>query len=191
MTPLNDAGTLLISFFFGFVVLLFLGRVLLQLCQVNFYHQVPQFIATLTNPVTMPLARVIPRTRRFDSPAALVALVAKWLEIMLLGALAGASLNGFGVIALALAELLHFTVNVFFWAILIQIVLSWLNPQGGDPLSPTLRQLTAPILAPLKQVIPPIGMFDLSPMVAMLGLMLTKILVTQPLIQATAQLGFP
>ena len=53
-------------------------------------------------------------------------------------------------------------------AILGRVVMSWLSPQGNDPVSPILNQITEPILAPLRQVIPTLGMFDLTPMIALI-----------------------
>lgn len=190
MNPINDAGQLLITFIFGFIVFLFLLRVLLQLCRVDFRTPIAQFVATLTNPVTMPLARFIPRVGRIDTPAVIVLIIAKWLELILIAATAGVALNYGGAMAWAIAELLDLTVTVFMFAIIIQIILSWISPMGGDPLSPTLRQLTAPILVPLRNTIPPVGMFDLSPMVAILALLLTRTLITAPLVQLGAQLAY-
>nr|ADI19349.1 hypothetical protein [uncultured Chloroflexi bacterium HF0500_03M05] len=46
--------------------------------------------------------------------------------------------------------------------------MSWISPQGKDPLSNFLIQTTEPILGPIRQLMPKMGMFDLSPMVALL-----------------------
>ncbi|GJM08622.1 MAG: hypothetical protein DHS20C11_08980 [Lysobacteraceae bacterium] len=189
MNPINDAGQLLITFIFGFIVFLFLLRILLQLCRVDFRTPIAQFVATLTNPVTIPLSRLIPRVGRLDTPAALVLLIAKWLELILLWVTAGVTLNVGGAALWAVAEILDLTVTVFMFAIVIQIILSWVSPMGGDPLTSTLRQLTAPILVPLRNLIPPVGMFDLSPMVAILALLLTRTLITAPMVSAGAQLA--
>ena len=55
-------------------------------------------------------------------------------------------------------------------AIFGQVIMSWISPQGDDPLSNFLNQITEPILKPIRSVVPPLGMFDLTPMIALLVL---------------------
>jgi YggT family protein len=53
-------------------------------------------------------------------------------------------------------------------AILGRVIMSWISPGGSDPLSSILFQITEPILKPIRKVVPSMGMFDLSPMVALI-----------------------
>lgn len=53
-------------------------------------------------------------------------------------------------------------------AIFGRVIMTWISPRGEDPISPILIQISEPILAPLRRIIPPLGMFDLTPMVALL-----------------------
>lgn len=53
-------------------------------------------------------------------------------------------------------------------AIFGRVIMTWISPRGDDPISPILIQISEPILAPLRRIIPPLGMFDLTPMVALL-----------------------
>lgn len=53
-------------------------------------------------------------------------------------------------------------------AIIIQALLSWFMPMGAGRLTVLLRELTDPILLPLRRMIPPIGMIDISPMIAII-----------------------
>ncbi len=61
---------------------------------------------------------------------------------------------------------LLFTLMIF--AIFGRVIMSWVSPRGGDPLSNLLIQITEPILQPIRRVIPSMGMFDLTPMVALI-----------------------
>ena len=54
------------------------------------------------------------------------------------------------------------------FAIFGRVIMSWVSPRGGDPLSNLLIQITEPILQPIRRVIPSMGMFDLTPMVALI-----------------------
>lgn len=53
-------------------------------------------------------------------------------------------------------------------AILGRVIMSWISPTGNDPVSPILHQITEPILSPIRRFMPDTGMFDLTPMVALL-----------------------
>jgi YggT family protein len=58
---------------------------------------------------------------------------------------------------------------MLFWLLIIaRVVLSWVMPQGGGPLVAFIYQVTEPILAPIRRVLPPAGGFDWSPLVALL-----------------------
>jgi YggT family protein len=62
--------------------------------------------------------------------------------------------------------------------ILGRVIVSWTNPSGGGGLTAFLYQATEPILAPIRRVIPPIGGFDWSPMIALVLLsVLTRALL--------------
>ncbi len=61
--------------------------------------------------------------------------------------------------------------TVLYIALLIRVFSSWLNVGPTSPLFPILNivnQVTEPILAPIRRVLPRLGMLDLSPMVALL-----------------------
>ena len=59
-------------------------------------------------------------------------------------------------------------VTLFWVLLLARVVLSWVNPMGGGAVAATVYQLTEPILAPIRRVLPSTGGLDLSPLVAML-----------------------
>ena len=69
------------------------------------------------------------------------------------------------VLLITFIELLF---TVFYFAILGRVIMSWVSPKGDDPISPLLYQITEPILKPIRQVVPPLGMFDLTPMIALI-----------------------
>lgn len=63
---------------------------------------------------------------------------------------------------------LSILVQALSFAILGRVLMSWISPRGTDPLSVVLRQITEPVLFPIRKVLPSMGMFDLSPMIAIL-----------------------
>lgn len=79
--------------------------------------------------------------------------------------------------ATQIAELLIFLLRILTFAIIGRALLSWFDPMGRWPISRVLHDVTEPIIAPIRQVIPSLGMFDISPIVALLLLqVLTRFL---------------
>ncbi len=68
-------------------------------------------------------------------------------------------------------DLLFYALNI---AILIRVVVSWLNVSPYNPLVSLVYQITDPILVPLRRIIPPLGMMDITPIIAMILLSLCQ-----------------
>ncbi|MBV1869556.1 MAG: YggT family protein, partial [Gammaproteobacteria bacterium] len=79
---------------------------------------------------------------------------------------------------------LGLVLNFFFWAILIQVVLSWVAPQSNNPAVALIHQITEPIMAPARKLVPPMGGMDFSPIITFMLIQLMKILVVSSLVQA-------
>ena len=79
--------------------------------------------------------------------------------------------------------------QILFWAIFGRAILSWFQLRPGNPFYPlavVLFQITEPILAPLRRVIPTIGTIDISPIVALLLLQFLQAVLLRALYQAAA-----
>ncbi|HEX9811099.1 MAG TPA: YggT family protein [Burkholderiales bacterium] len=182
MTYFSQAGLYLIQLVFGFYILLVLLRLLFQLVRASFYNPVSQFIVTLTQPPMQFLRRFIPGLFGVDMAAVVLLLALQILEIYVIAWFQGASPAAGGVVVIAVAQLIEFTVYVFIVAIFIRIILSWVNPYGTrHPVGDLLHSLTEPLLAPARRLIPPIGGLDLSPIAVFVLLQLTLILIVRPL----------
>lgn len=181
MSYFANAGQILIEVIFGLAVLLFVLRVLLQLVRANFYNPICQFVYKATNPVLMPMRRVLKPLRNLDSAGAVVAFLLECLKIWLLFALAGRALGPAATLVLGFADLLSVLVGLYFALILARVILSWVGRDSYHPIVPLIAQLTQPVIAPLRRVLPDLGGFDLSPMVAMVLLMLARALIIAPL----------
>ena len=66
---------------------------------------------------------------------------------------------------------------VLLWAIVARAILSWFSIRPDNPLMIILSEITEPILSPLRRIVPKIGMFDITPMVAILLLWMVRILL--------------
>lgn len=162
---LIDAG---VSFF----CTLFLLRFMMQAMRVSFVGQIGNFVVALTNWAVKPLRRIIPGLGGIDWASLLAALLLQLLLSVLLVLISGRDLGaGIATVALmavwfALLALLRLAIYILIGALILQAVLSWINPYS--PLAAPAYQLTRPLLDPLRRLIPTISGVDLSPLVAIL-----------------------
>ena len=169
----------LLETLFGFFVFVLLARFYLQLLRAPFRNPLGQFLTALTNWMVLPARRVIPGMFGLDLASFLLAWLMEALLLFLLYLLKGGGLGpATGVLAgalfsLALLELARFSLYLLIGVILIQAVISWVNPYA--PLAPLFNALTAPFLRPFRRLIPPIGNVDLSPLFALIAAQLLLI----------------
>ncbi|MGH8594229.1 MAG: YggT family protein [Gammaproteobacteria bacterium] len=177
----GNAGTFLISTVFGLYILLVLLRFLFQLVRADFYNPISQAVVKLTNPALRPLRRVIKGVAGIDVASVVLLLVLKVAELSLVAALQGIGMGFIGLFVLALAALLQMTLHIFLFAVLIQVILSWVAPHAYNPVSSLLLSLTEPLLRPARRLIPAIGGLDFSPIVVLVVLQLSSMLIIAPL----------
>ncbi len=163
----TQVGLFLINIVFNFYVTLVLLRFLLQWVKADFYNPYCQFLIRLTNPFLVPLRRVIPGLFGIDLAAVILMLFLETLQIVLIALISGFAING-GLIVAVILDLVVLVLQVYFWAILIRALLSWINPDPSHPLIQILDQLTFPVLKLFRRVIPAIAGIDLSPLAALI-----------------------
>ena len=156
----------------SFFCTLFLLRFLMQATRVSFAGQVGDFVVKLTNWAVKPLRRVIPGIGGIDWASLVAALVLQLPLSALLVGLAGPSVPVAGsaaalmALSLAVRTLLRLAIYIVIGALILQAVLSWINPHS--PLAAPANQLTRPILDPIRRFVPLISGIDLSPLIAIL-----------------------
>ena len=190
----TDALQFLIGILIDLYALVVVLRFMLQAVRANYFNPVAQFIVRATKPVLDPLRRILPPAGRYDIAALVVAVALMLLKIGLFRLLGIDSvvIGGYAVgIAhvwvgslawLALVDLLTLFINVWFFAVLILAILSWIAPAGHNPVAEVLERITDPILRPVRSVVPLLGGVDLSPLVVLIGLQVLKMLLIRPLL---------
>jgi YggT family protein len=98
----------------------------------------------------------------------------------------GLDRNPFGALAWAIPQLLVLLINIMLFAVLIRVILSWINPDPYHPAARVLDALTGPVLRPAQRLLPPIGGLDLSPILVMIALVVLEMLLIPPLKLITA-----
>jgi YggT family protein len=173
----------LINTVFGLYILAVMMRFLLATVRADFYHPLSQFLVKITNPLLVPLRRIIPSAGKIDTASLVLMLALQMFALtLILSFRGGGNLSFLTLIVGSLAELLSLLLNVFIVVIIVQAILSWISPGSYNPINSLLYSLTAPVLRPIQKVIPPIAGIDLSPLVALVVLQLVKMLLIPPLL---------
>jgi YggT family protein len=172
----SQAGIYLVQVFFGLYLFAVLLRFLLQLVRGDFYNPIAQFLVVVTNPVILPLRRIVPGFFGIDWASVITLIAVKLIEKTLVWFIKGISLAVVPLVYFSILDLLYFIVWFFFIAIIIRVILSWFaGPMVyQQPAGAMLYRLSEPLMRPARRLIPPIGGLDLSPLLVIVGLELIK-----------------
>ncbi len=166
-----------VTMFYLTVVLL---RFLLQLARADFYNPISQFVVKITNPPLRPLRRVIPGIGGVDGASLVLAVLVSALFFALLWVASGypvAALNPIALVAWAGVHVLGLIIEIYFWAILAVVIISWVAPQSSHPAIMLVAQITEPVMRPVRNIVPPLGGLDLSPIFVFLILNVLRVMV--------------
>ena len=189
MPYLANAAQILIEFIFGILVGLVVLRILLQLVRANFHNPICQFLYKASNPLLMPLRKIIPAWRRLDIAGVVLAWALLLLKRVLIFAMLASVPSFGGLVLIALADLIGFTLMVMLILIFVRVILSFVGSDSYHPVVPLVFQLTEPVLKPVRKRLPVLGGFDLSPMIVVLAIFLLQALVVAPLLDLGLRLG--
>ena len=164
MNAINEILVYLVQTLLSLYLVTMLLRFLLQLVRADFYNPISQFIVKVTNPLVIPLRRLIPGLGGIDVSSLLLALLLQLAAIVALLLINGLSPPGvFLLLAWSVLGVLGLFVNIYFFALLAMIILSWVAAGSRHPAIYLLYQITEPVMAPFRKVLPPMGGLDLSP----------------------------
>jgi YggT family protein len=167
MNTLNTVLQFLISTISTLFLLAVLLRLLLQRARADFYNPLCQAIVKITNPLLVPMRRIIPGLWGWDMAAVVLAFIVQLIALILLAWLMGFPVSSY-IIVVTIARLLKLTLQIYFYAILLRAVLSWFSSNPYQQNMLILIQLTEPILHRLRRYIPLFSGLDFSPLVALL-----------------------
>jgi len=189
-SSLNNAGLFLINTLFDLYLLILMVRIILAWAHADYYNPFTQIIIKLTKPVIDPLRKIIPNYAGIEFATLATIFIIEIIKFSLIGIITiGMPKHILGLVVLAGADIIKLLLNTFFYAILLQAILSWIQP-GYSPTARILAQLTSPIMRPIQRIMPPISGFDLSPIPAMIILQLLIILLIGPLQAMGTQIAF-
>jgi YggT family protein len=168
---MQNALLFILRTLFELYVLTFALRLVLQWAAVDKRNPLVQFILRVTNPLVIPLRRVLPSIGRIDTAtvvALLVLEIAGTALLVRIGCVGDPAI--WQMLSLAALSVVRLALNVFTWSIIIYVILSWVSPGGYNPAAALVAAIVEPVLAPIRRLIPLIGGIDLSPLFALIAL---------------------
>jgi YggT family protein len=170
-----QAVLFLIDTAFSLYLMVMILRLWLQLVRADFYNPFSQFVVKATNPLVLPLRRVIPSLGRLDTATLVLAFSIMLSKLLILQLLQSGQIALMPSLVFSVILLLKETFTLLFWILVIRALLSWFS-QGNSPVEYVMQQLTEPLLRPVRRILPPLGGLDLSVLVVLIGLQFLNIL---------------
>ena len=165
---MQNAIIFLIDTFTRLYLLILLLRFWLPLLRANFRNPVAQGILRYTSPLIVPVRRYLPSVGQIDTATVLVAMLIQLAAAFLIlivrrGAAAfdAVATSFLPLLVAAFFELASLSVVMFIVAIVLRVIFGLFGRYFG-PLSDLLNEMTEPLMRPIRRIIPPLGVVDLS-----------------------------
>ncbi len=165
---MRDSLFFLIRVLSHLYLLLFVMRFIMQWIRADFYNPLAQFIVRATNPMIVPMRRILPAAASIDLPTLVVLILIEVLATWLLLSVASVPVTLSEFAVYVLLRLVSLTLSLYTWTILVYVILSWISPGGYHSLTMILAELNEPVLRPIRRVLPMMSGIDLSPMLAVI-----------------------
>ena len=178
---ISSATQFLLSTILNILTMMFLVRFLMQATKTPFHNPIGQIVIALTDFAVKPVRKFIPSWKKIDLSTLFLAFLTQiLLQFSLLWfrdfpfEVAHVPIAP-SILGLSLIGVIRTIIDIFFYAIFLQVILSWINPH--TPIAPVLSSLTRPILAPIQRMVPSVSGIDFSPFVAIILLQMLNISV--------------
>jgi len=175
LTEILVSSLKLLTTFYITIVLL---RFLFQLSRADFYNPISQFVVKATNPLVRPIRKIVPGIGAFDGASLVLAILLQTLVFSFISLLAGAPVAIVPYIAWSAVIVLNLLVQIYFWAVIAMIILSWVAPRSYHPAVQLLHQITEPVMRPFRRLLPPMGGLDLSPILLFLVINVLQVVIS-------------
>lgn len=184
MGVVGSSVALILNTLGGLYLLAVLLRFLLQVARADFYNPVSQAVVRVTDPLVRVFRKFIPGYKGVDFSTLILALVIEGIAICVLIILYGGSIPPLGfIITWSFVGVLYFIINIYYYAIIASIIMSFVMLFSGSmnphPILQLIWQLTEPVMGPVRKVIPPMGGLDFSPIFIFIAIRLIQNMLIQ------------
>ncbi len=184
-----SASIFLIQTFFGIYLILVMLRFLTQVSRADYYNPICQTIVKLTDPAIKPLRTVLPAVKGVDFATLAVALLVHLVAIILIMTIVEGYFFAPVYIAWALLGIVSTILDIYFFALIVSVIASWIAPFSNHPALTLVGQITEPVCSPARKLLPPMGGVDFSIIFVFVAItLIDSYLVVQPM---ATMLGVP
>ena len=174
----TEIFTLVLDTLSSLYLMIILLRFIFQVSRADFYNPISQFVVKATNPLLIPIRRIVPSIGGIDTSSIVLAIIFQTLVISLkLLVLSGGLANPLFLVALSVVMILSVVLKIYFWSLIIMIVASWIAPGSGHPALVLINQIVEPIMQPFRKILPPMGGLDLSPILDFIVIQVLEVVV--------------
>ena len=148
------------------LLLMVVMRGVLHTSRVNFYNPISQLIVRLTNPLLAPFRNFLPAAGRVDWAVVVLAVLVQSLILLAITVIAGDSWAAPGLPVLlvwGVIGVLGLLINLYFFILIAMIIISWVAPGSRHPAIELIWQVSEPVMAPVRSLLPNMGGIDFSP----------------------------
>jgi YggT family protein len=162
----------------GLYQMVVLLRLLMQLTRADFRNPVARAIVQVTDPLILPLRRVLPPMQRVDTASVVAVLLVTVIKVYLLQLLFGLGLPGAAVLAIrVLRDIVDLILKTYLYSLILHAILSFAAQGGYSPAQSILASICEPVLRPIRRHLPSIAGLDLSPLWACIAIQALRILI--------------
>jgi YggT family protein len=173
-----NALTFIVETLLSLALFVALLRLFLQWTRADFRNPISQAVVRLTNPLVMPLRRILPPIAKLDTASVVTVVIVALADVVIVSELHYYALPSVLVLLRSAAiEIVRVSLWTYFYAIFLYALLSLIAPGGYSPVQSLLTSLCEPVLRPFRRVIKPIGGLDLSPLWAGIAIQALLILL--------------
>ncbi len=176
-----NAATLIVETLIGLYLYIVLVRFWMQWVRADFTNPLGQFVLATTSPFVHPLRKVLPPLGMVDTATLALALLIAVIKVAALFMILSTLPSALNLLIFGFSEVLRSSIHIFIASIFIVIIASWIASGSYNPVVSVAHQIAQPLMAPARRLLPPIGGFDLSPILVILFLNLSIVLLVAPI----------
>ena len=182
LNPALDAIGFILGILFNLYAVIVAVRFVMQVVRSDYYNPLAQAVVKLTDPLLIPLRRVIPSIKKYDTASLVLVFLVLLLKLTVFKILGLGSVPVIGaavsiaqvpidkMLLLSILDVVHQFFNVFIYALIILAIMSWIPNTGGNPVQAMVASIGEPVLRPMRKLIPPLGGIDLTVFFTIIGL---------------------
>jgi YggT family protein len=165
----TDIGLMIVNTISGLFLFVVVLRFLLQAVKADFYNPISQFIVKVSNPLLLPIRKVVPGFGGYDASSLVLAVIVQLVTICATLLLIGLwPLPYLNIAIWSVLGTVGIFLDLYFWGLLIIIIISWIAPHNPNPAIDLLKQIIEPVMKPIRDRMPDMGGIDLSPIIMIL-----------------------